>query len=103
MKQSNEKPSTTEQASPPRDAAAFSLAPGGEGTTAKAMHPCDGAALGPAPQAESRGLECRVCGCNHFRVLYTRQIRGGKIKRRRQCMNSHCGREITTYEREVLA
>ena len=43
-----------------------------------------------------RGLECRRCGCAHFRVLYTRRALGGRLLRRRECR--HCGRRVTTYE-----
>ena len=46
---------------------------------------------------ENMGLECRQCGCKHFRVLYTRSAWGGRIKRRRECR--HCGRRITTWEK----
>ena len=45
---------------------------------------------------EQRGLECRNCGCGHFRVIYTRRAWGGRILRRRECR--HCGRRMTTYE-----
>ena len=45
---------------------------------------------------EKRGLECRVCGCRHFRVLYTRAAWGKRVLRRRECR--HCGRRVTTYE-----
>ena len=44
-----------------------------------------------------RGLECPLCGCGHFRVLYTRRAYGGRLLRRRECR--HCGRRITTYEK----
>jgi len=44
------------------------------------------------------GLECRKCGCRDWRVYYTRQ-KEGKIMRRRTCR--HCGRFITTYEKEA--
>jgi len=44
------------------------------------------------------GLRCRSCGCRHFRVIYTRPRGDGAIVRRRECR--HCGRRITTYERE---
>lgn len=108
MKRRSE-PLTTQPASPPQDASSFSMAPGGGQAVPGAQLPDPDripvpgeGAPAPAPRAEPRGLECRACGCNHFRVLYTRQLRGGKIKRRRQCMNSGCGREITTYEREVV-
>ena len=44
-----------------------------------------------------RGLECRQCGCKHFRVVYTRPTWGGRIMRRRECR--HCGKRMTTWER----
>ena len=47
--------------------------------------------------ADKRGLECRHCGCRHFRVIYTRPTWGGRIMRRRECR--HCGKRITTWER----
>jgi len=47
--------------------------------------------------AEKRGLECRHCGCKHFRVIYTRPTWGGRIMRRRECR--HCGKRITTWEK----
>jgi hypothetical protein len=50
------------------------------------------AARGPA------GLVCPDCGCRHFFVVYTRQ-KEGHIERRRECR--HCGRRITTWEREI--
>lgn len=46
--------------------------------------------------AARRGLECRACGCRHFRVVYTRPAWGGRILRRRECR--HCGRRMTTWE-----
>jgi len=46
--------------------------------------------------ASKRGMECRHCGCAHFRVLYTRRALGGRLLRRRECRN--CGRRVTTYE-----
>ena len=27
--------------------------------------------MASAPKADRRGLECRYCGCKHFRVVYT--------------------------------
>ena len=45
---------------------------------------------------DKRGIECRQCGCRHFRVVYTRAAWGGKIRRVRECR--HCGRRIMTYE-----
>lgn len=46
---------------------------------------------------ERRGLACPKCGCEHFRVVYTRRALGGKIVRSRECR--HCGRRVITYER----
>jgi transcriptional regulator NrdR family protein len=46
----------------------------------------------------NKGLECRKCGCRHFRVLYTRS-RPGKLVRRRECR--HCGTRITTWEQAI--
>jgi len=51
------------------------------------------------PENEQRGLECRECGCKHFRVIYTRPYRGGRLIRRRECR--HCGKRITTWERVI--
>lgn len=45
------------------------------------------------------GLECRRCGCHHFRVIYTRPMPDGRIQRRRECR--HCGWRVTTVERAV--
>ncbi len=45
---------------------------------------------------EQRGLRCPKCGCEHFRVIYTRRTWGGKIMRSRECR--HCGRRVITYE-----
>lgn len=45
---------------------------------------------------EDRGLVCRGCGCRHFRVVYTRAMTGGRVKRRRECR--HCARRMTTVE-----
>jgi len=49
------------------------------------------------PAESKRGLECRHCGCKHFRVVYTRPTYGGRIMRRRECR--HCGKRMTTWER----
>lgn len=46
-----------------------------------------------------KGLVCRICGCRHFRVLYTRRAWGGRLLRRRSCR--HCGRRVTTTERII--
>jgi len=51
----------------------------------------------PSPGDEKRGLECRHCGCRHFRVIYTRPTWGGRIMRRRECR--HCGKRMTTWEK----
>jgi len=51
------------------------------------------------PSGEQRGLECRNCGCKHFRVIYARPYRGGCLVRRRECR--HCGRRITTWEKAI--
>ena len=48
---------------------------------------------------EERGLKCRECGCQHFRVIYTRAAWGGKLVRRRECR--HCGTRMTTWERMI--
>ena len=48
---------------------------------------------------EKRGLECRACGCKHFRVIYTRPAFGARIMRRRECCN--CGQRIITWEKQI--
>lgn len=48
---------------------------------------------------EQRGLVCPRCGCEHFRVIYTRRALGGRVVRRRECR--HCGRRATTAEHVV--
>lgn len=50
-----------------------------------------------SPTNDQRGLECRHCGCKHFRVIYTRPTWGARIMRRRECR--HCGKRMTTWER----
>ena len=50
-----------------------------------------------SPEEANRGLECRYCGCKHFRVIYTRATWGGRIMRRRECR--HCGKRVTTWEK----
>lgn len=47
--------------------------------------------------AQQRGLACPHCGCEHFRVIYTRRALGKKVVRSRECRN--CGRRVITYER----
>lgn len=44
------------------------------------------------------GLECRRCGCKHFRVVYARRTANYGILRLRECR--HCGRRISTVEKE---
>jgi len=46
-----------------------------------------------------KGLVCPRCGCRHFKVVYTRPTRHGRIQRRRECR--HCGWRCTTCERVV--
>lgn len=69
--------------------AANELAPGCD------KHAGESAAVAPT---EKRGLECRHCGCKHFRVIYTRPAWGGRIMRRRGCR--HCGKRMTTWEHQ---
>lgn len=47
------------------------------------------------PEAE-KGLECRQCGCHHFRVVATRPG-NGYIVRHRFCR--HCGTRMITREK----
>ena len=49
--------------------------------------------------SDDRGLCCRKCGQRRFRVIYTRARPGGKVVRRRECLN--CGFRMTTWERAV--
>ena len=44
----------------------------------------------------TKGLVCRVCGGQSFRVIYTRRADGGRLMRRREC--KRCGRRFTTWE-----
>lgn len=48
---------------------------------------------------DQRGLKCRSCGGQRFRVIYTRASWGAKILRRRQCRR--CGTRLTTWERAI--
>jgi hypothetical protein len=52
----------------------------------------------PEAQGESRGLECRRCGCRHFFVDNTRKA-SRMIIRYRRCRN--CGQRVTTCERPI--
>lgn len=54
----------------------------------------------PAPPLDPVGLRCRDCGCRDLRVLETRRMSGGRIRRRRQCR--HCGKRVTTTEHETF-
>lgn len=44
------------------------------------------------------GLTCPVCGCRHFRVVWTRARKRG-ILRARECRN--CQKRIQTYEKST--
>ena len=60
--------------------------------------------IDPRPHQEEsvedgNGIRCAVCGCRHFEVIETRPVFGNRIRRRRECR--HCGRRITTMEREL--
>ena len=50
-------------------------------------------------QEGHRGLRCRHCGCNRFRVVYTRRAWGGKLVRRRECRQ--CRQRVSTCERII--
>ena len=56
----------------------------------------DGINLNKKACDDQRGLRCRECGSQRFRVVYTRARRGGRVVRRRQCRE--CGKRITTWE-----
>ncbi len=49
------------------------------------------------PPAPVPGLRCPACGGNAFRVLYTRKLPGGAVRRYRRCL--HCRRNVVTIER----
>ena len=55
--------------------------------------------LPTATDVGGRGLRCRDCGRQDFRVIYTRPTRGGRLLRRRECR--HCGARFTTCEHVV--
>ena len=48
---------------------------------------------------DQRGLRCRKCSSQRFRVVYTRSAWGGRVVRRRECRK--CGKRITTWERAI--
>ena len=54
-----------------------------------------------SPAESNRRLECRYCGCRHFRVTYARRGWGGKLIRRRECR--HCGNRTATWEQPIWA
>jgi len=45
------------------------------------------------------GLRCPSCSGATFRVIYTRARKGGKLVRRRECLNCH--ERLTTWERPI--
>jgi hypothetical protein len=51
---------------------------------------------GVKKEEEPRGLQCRVCGCQHLEVTHTERLRNGTIRRRRICR--HCGAKYVSYE-----
>ncbi len=55
--------------------------------------------LDEKPRDGQRGLHCRHCGCDRFRVVYTRRAFGRKLVRRRECRQ--CAERITTWERAI--
>ena len=52
----------------------------------------------PTEKDQPLGLVCRVCGCQHFRVIYLKRI-AGAIVRRRECR--YCGRRVSTREAQA--
>lgn len=45
-------------------------------------------------------MRCPKCGCEDSRVIDSRSSESGTaIRRRRECLNPHCGERFTTYER----
>jgi len=45
------------------------------------------------PDDDKRGLECRHCGCRHFRIIHVRSLKDGRIMRRRECR--YCGKQVS--------
>ena len=72
---------------------ATNLSPGSPGSSG-----ASGVAAPAAPgsTAEKRGLVCRQCGCQHFRVVYLKRLPNGVLMRRRECR--YCGRRVSTRE-----
>jgi transcriptional regulator NrdR family protein len=50
-------------------------------------------------ESDQRGLRCRWCGSDRFRVVYTRRAWGRKVVRRRECRI--CGERLMTWERAI--
>jgi len=48
------------------------------------------------PSGNKRGLECRYCGCKHFRVICARPTWGGRIMPQRECRQ--CRKRMSTWE-----
>ncbi len=46
-----------------------------------------------SPAENTRGPECRRCGCRHWLIVCT--LLGGKLVRRGECR--HCGRRCATW------
>jgi transcriptional regulator NrdR family protein len=53
----------------------------------------------PEPKAERWGLTCPCCGGTDWRVVYTRGLARGAIRRRREC--KQCGKRVTTIEKRT--
>ena len=51
------------------------------------------------PHPSVRGLFCSTCGSDRLRVVYTRDMVGGIVQRRRECRD--CQHRVTTWERIV--
>ena len=47
----------------------------------------------------NRGLSCLKCSATESKVVYTRRVWGGKIVRRRECLQ--CGARMTTWEKPI--
>jgi len=45
-----------------------------------------------------QGIECPICGCRDFRVQYTRERPGSKMRVR---ICRHCGHKFITMERVI--
>lgn len=49
-------------------------------------------------RAPPKGLYCRACWCQWFKVHKTRPLSGGRIRRVRICQNPNCGKRLYTTE-----